>query len=74
MSTAHAFADKSICITGGGEFTVRSYPSDRKRIDIGDYYADTRIRKALGWQPRVSLREGLDRTLAYYRGNLLHYI
>jgi UDP-glucose 4-epimerase len=60
---------------GGGEYKVRSFPEDRKRIDIGDYYADDRlIRKVLGWEPKVPLREGLARTLAYYRPELKHYL
>jgi UDP-glucose 4-epimerase len=62
-------------INGGGEFSVRSYPPKRKRIDIGDYYADfSRIRATLGWAPRIALREGLARTLAYYRENLGRYL
>ena len=68
-------AELLVEVTGGGEFTVRSYPSDRKRIDIGDYYADfSRIRDSLGWEPRVPLREGLARTIAYYREHLARYI
>jgi UDP-glucose 4-epimerase len=64
-----------VAINGGGEFSVRSYPAKRKRIDIGDYYSDfSRIRAALGWEPRIALREGLERTLAYYRQNLQHYL
>ena len=60
---------------GGGEFRIRSFPEDRKRIDVGDYYADDRlIRKILGWEPRVSLREGLAKTVAYYRAHLKHYL
>ncbi len=60
---------------GGGDFRVRDFPADRKRIDIGDYYADDRlIRSTLGWEPRVSLRDGLARTLAYYRSRLAHYV
>lgn len=60
---------------GGGEYTVRTFPADRKRIDIGDYYADfTRIRESLGWEPRVHLPEGLSRTIRYYRDHLQHYL
>ncbi|MFN8530015.1 MAG: NAD-dependent epimerase/dehydratase family protein [Anaerolineae bacterium] len=60
---------------GNGEFLVKSFPADRKRIDIGDYYADDRlIRTALGWQPRVALLEGLRRTLDYYRTAQNHYL
>lgn len=60
---------------GGGDFRIRSFPGDRKRIDIGDYYADDRlIRKVLGWEPEVTLREGLAKTVAYYRAHLKHYL
>ncbi len=58
---------------GGGEFVVRDFPEERKRIDIGDYYADFSRFSALGWAPRVPLREGLARTLGYYRDNLPYY-
>src|SRR5262245_28410328 len=69
------FADLLVEVNGGGKYVVRSYPADRKKIDIGDYYADfSRIRSALGWEPRVSLRDGLARTLAFYRENLEHYL
>ncbi len=68
-------ADILIEVNGGGKYVLRSYPSDRKRIDIGDYYASSdRIQKALGWTPRVGLREGLERTLDYYRRNLNRYL
>jgi len=56
-------------------FVVRDYPAERKKIDIGDYYADySKIRQQLGWEPKVSLREGLKRTLAYYATELEHYL
>jgi nucleoside-diphosphate-sugar epimerase len=68
-------AELLVEVNGGGEFVVRSYPPDRKRIDIGDYYADFgRIRGALGWEPKVPLRDGLAQTLAYYREHLPRYL
>ena len=55
-------------------YRIIPYPPDRKPIDIGDYYADyRRIRGKLGWRPQVSLREGLTRTLEYYRQHRQHY-
>lgn len=43
------------------------WPAEKKRIDIGDYYADfSAFREATGWQPQVGLREGLERALRYY--------
>jgi len=68
-------ADLLVEANGGGEYEVKSFPADRKRIDIGDYYADyTHISSVLGWQPIVPLREGLARTLAFYRQHLKHYL
>ncbi len=68
-------ADLLVELNGGGEYVVRSFPPDRKRIDIGDYYAnDTLIRSTLGWKPQVSLREGLQKTLTYYKAHLEHYL
>jgi UDP-glucose 4-epimerase len=59
---------------GQGSYRIIPFPPDRKPIDIGDYYADYRlIRGKLGWQPRVALREGLARTLAFYREFKEHY-
>lgn len=61
-------------VAGGGSFEIIPYPADRKPIDIGDYYADDRrIRSMLGWQPRVELRTGLARTIAFYREHRQHY-
>jgi len=66
----------ALCIevNGGGTYEIIPFPPDRKVIDIGDYYADYRkIRGMLGWTPRVNLREGLKRTLEYYRAHREHY-
>jgi UDP-glucose 4-epimerase len=62
-------------IGGQGHVVVEPFPDDRRRIDIGDYYADARlIRGVLGWEPRVPLREALARTVAFYREHLQHYL
>jgi len=51
----------------GGAFALAAFPTERKRIDIGSYYADYgRIEQLLGWKPRVALRDGLVRTLEFY--------
>lgn len=67
-------AQMLVDVNGGGSYRLVPFPTDRQRIDIGDYYGDdSRIRAQLGWQPRVSLREGLARTLAFYREFGDHY-
>jgi UDP-glucose 4-epimerase len=62
-------------IAGQGSYRLTPFPPERKRIDIGDFYADTsKIRGALGWTNQVSLREGLTRSLAYYKQHKEHYL
>ena len=73
--TLRELAELLVEVNGGGTFEIREFPAERRRIDIGDYYADwSLIRGTLGWEPRVSLREALSRTLLYYRHHLEHYI
>jgi UDP-glucose 4-epimerase len=68
-------ADLLIDVNGSGFYTVHSFPEDRKKIDIGDYYSDfSKYRGAVGWAPKVSIREGFARTLKYYKMNLPNYL
>jgi UDP-glucose 4-epimerase len=68
-------ADRLVAANGEGKYVVRPFPSERKAIDIGDFYADyNRARSVLGWRPRVSLEDGLKRTLAFYREHLPKYL
>ncbi len=67
-------AQMLIQLAGKGSYKLVPWPDNRKRIDIGDYYGDYRkIRSKLGWRPRVSLEEGLRRSLRYYEENWRHY-
>ncbi|MGE5273846.1 MAG: NAD-dependent epimerase/dehydratase family protein [Verrucomicrobiota bacterium] len=55
-------------------YRVIPFPEERLSIDIGDYVADDRkIRERLGWAPLVDLREGLTRSLDYYRQHAGEY-
>jgi UDP-glucose 4-epimerase len=55
-------------LTGHGSYRLIPFPPDKKLIDIGSFYAeDRKIRSILGWERRVGLREGLTRTLQFYR-------
>jgi len=73
--TLEDLARMLIEVNGSGEFTVRSFPEDRKKIDIGDYYSDfSHIQEILGWSPRVPLKEALEKTLQYYREHLELYL
>ncbi len=69
-----ALAEMMIDLGFKGEFELVTFPPERKAIDIGDYYSDfSLITQELGWQPKVGLREGLQRTMAYYQAHQSHY-
>jgi UDP-glucose 4-epimerase len=60
---------------GTGQCQYKEFPEARKRIDIGDYFADDRrFRELTGWAPRVSLGDGLARSVEYYRQCLAAYV
>ena len=62
-------------LAGTGRHRFVEWPAEKKAIDIGSFYADSsRFTRAVGWTPEVSLREGLTRTLAYYRAHMPHYV
>ena len=64
-----------VVISGQSDYEIVPFPENRKRIDIGDYHGNySKIRGQLGWEPQITLHEGLTRTLAYYQENLVHYI
>jgi nucleoside-diphosphate-sugar epimerase len=67
-------AEMLVALHGSGSYRIVPFPPARKSIDIGDYYSDfTKIRTALGWEPRIRLTEGLRRTLDYYTERGQHY-
>ena len=62
-------------VAGTGRVHYVPWPAEKKAIDIGSFYADsTMFRETVGWQPAVTLRDGLGRAVAYYRQHLAHYV
>ena len=61
-------------LSEGASWQLVPFPPERARIDIGNAFASfAAIRRDLGWEPRVVLREGLAETLRYYRRHLDRY-
>nr|MBA2354075.1 NAD-dependent epimerase/dehydratase family protein [Acidobacteriota bacterium] len=62
-------------VANTGRHRFVEWPAEKKAIDIGSFYADsTRFRERTGWEPVVTLREGLTRTIAFYREHLAAYL
>jgi UDP-glucose 4-epimerase len=58
----------------GARIEFTEFSPERKAQEPGDFVSDiTRIRGLIGWEPRVSLREGLSRTVAFYREHRADY-
>ena len=66
--------DLLIEVAGTGRYRCAPWPPDRKAFDIGDAYSSFRlIESEIGWQPRVPLRDGLARTVDFFRRNREYY-
>jgi UDP-glucose 4-epimerase len=70
-----ALARMLLEIAGRGSYRFVPFPPDRKSIDVGSVRVDYgRIRRELGWEPKIPLREGLERSVRFYELNLERYL
>jgi len=61
-------------VAGSGRWEFAEFSAERKAQEPGDFYSDiTKIRTMVGWEPKVSLEDGLARTIDYYRKHRYHY-
>ncbi len=57
-----------IDMAGAGHVEHVGWPALAEQIETGDFVADiSRIRADLGWTPGIALRDGLQKTIVYYR-------
>ncbi|PIU54354.1 MAG: NAD-dependent epimerase [Deltaproteobacteria bacterium CG07_land_8_20_14_0_80_60_11] len=58
----------------GTELRQVAWPQDRYFVETGDYLSDiTRITAATGWRPKTTHKDGIERTVAYYREHQKEY-
>ena len=63
--TVRQLAERVLALTGSQSTVVeRPLPTDDPKVRQPDI---TRARETLGWEPRVSLEDGLKRTIEYFR-------
>jgi len=73
--TLRALAEALVSAHGGGSFVAKEFPPERKAIDIGDYWADdTTFKRITGWQPRIGIHAGLEKSLDFFRTRLAKYV
>lgn len=70
-----AIAEMIVAAAGSGTVETVPWPPDRDAIDIGSYFGDSsKAKRTLGWTPRVTFAEGIERTVAFYRAHLDRYL
>jgi UDP-glucose 4-epimerase len=62
-------------VAGSGRVRFVDWPPEKRAIDIGSFYSDSsKFERTAGWRPTVGLRDGLRRTIAFYRKHLPRYL
>jgi nucleoside-diphosphate-sugar epimerase len=62
-------------LSSGSPVVRRSFPDDRKRIDVGSYYSNTALLQSdFGWHCKKTFNEGIAETMAFYRSQLCEYV
>jgi UDP-glucose 4-epimerase len=70
-----AIATAVVDAAGAGRVEHVPWPPDRDAIDIGSYFGDSsKAKRMLGWEPRTSFAEGIERTIAFYRARAQWYL
>jgi UDP-glucose 4-epimerase len=67
-STFAEVAETLVEIVPGTEWRYTDFTPERRAQEPGDFVSDiSKARRLLSWEPSVSLRTGLERTVAFYR-------
>jgi len=45
-------------------------PSYTKKVDVGNFLVDNSKLKSLGWTPKTTIREGIEKTIEYFKSTL----
>lgn len=74
-ATLRKTAELLIEYSGKGQLEIVPFPEERKKIDIGDFYGSyDDFQKDTGWQPKISLNDGLKKMIDYYQLNKQYYL
>tara|TARA_Y100000034_G_C6908865_1_gene422661 strand:- start:3643 stop:4632 length:990 start_codon:yes stop_codon:yes gene_type:complete len=66
--SVYDFADNVIKLSNSGKLEIIPFPKEKKKIEVGDFYNDiSKIKEKIGWEPKINLKQGLTKTLDYYK-------
>jgi UDP-glucose 4-epimerase len=61
-------------LSQSGKWEFAEFSQERKLQEPGDFYSDiSKIKKLVGWEPKTSLRDGVQKTISYYRAHKNQY-
>ena len=73
-SSFRELAETVVAEAGAGSWRLAPFTPERAAQEPGDFCSDiSKIRRLAGWRPTTSLREGIRRTIDYYRASKSHY-
>jgi UDP-glucose 4-epimerase len=63
-----------ITLTDKGSYRFIPFPDEKAKIEIGNFYSSyEKIKTEIGWEPAVSLEQGLQKTIDYLQKNKEYY-
>lgn len=63
-----------LAAVGSGNKKHVRWPENYEKNETGNYIADTsKLRELTGWQAKVSLKDGIQQMVEYYKANKEHY-
>lgn len=74
---SHSFLElvqEIVQLSGQGAYAHRPWPEGSQAFDVGDFVTDiSAAQRDLAWSPRTPTREGLKKTIDFYRQSAKHY-
>ncbi|MDD4940140.1 MAG: NAD-dependent epimerase/dehydratase family protein [Candidatus Omnitrophica bacterium] len=67
-------AEAIIKVAGKGKWEFAPFSAERKAQEPGDFYSDiSKIKRIIGWEPKIGLEDGLRGTISYYEKQKKYY-
>lgn len=59
---------------GSGQLVQKEWPKEWENVETGGFYANIdKLKKAIDWEPKISIKEGIKQTVDYYKKHRKHY-
>lgn len=67
-------AETIIEVAQSGRWEYAPFSPERAAQEPGDFYSDiSKIRRIVGWEPQYTLKDGVQKTVAYYKKHKSYY-